>query len=133
MCLIVISVIVVLGFVSQKDSFDLGGAYLITAPTQATTSVGYYTDTDGNPTTIASENTARTNFSITPAGDIYIWLANATTTTMIDGGGSVSTGIVVASGTTWNMEDYGIIWPGIIYGVASSTTSTVQYTEFIGN
>ncbi len=135
--ILIAALLITSGLILSSKSSNLGGyrthsTYLTDAPTQATTSVGFYI-TNGNPTTIVSENTARTNLSLIPYGDIYIWLANSTSSSMTQGGGIGSSGIFIADGEIWDMEDYGIIWPGIIYGMASSTTSTAQYIDYIGN
>ena len=117
-------------------SYGDPNTYLIVAPTRATTTVST-TKSNGNPSTIVSENTARVNLTITPNQSIFIWLTNSTTTSMTNivanANASGSDGIFIAADATWNMQDYGIIWPGIVYGMASTTEATVRYVDFTRN
>jgi hypothetical protein len=116
-------------FMASNNSPDLAGwggddTYLTSTPTQATTTI---------TTTIKlliAVNTARDNFTFIANQDVYIWMANATTTSMTNGGGVNSSGIFVSSGTEWNMKDYGVIWPGKIYATASSTAGVVSYIDY---
>ena len=129
---ILITTLIVFGisaFIGKDSSLNLQGwggddTYLISAPTQATTTI---------TTTIkllVAVNTARDNFTFIPSQNVYIWLANATTTLMTNGGGLNSSGIYVASSTEWNMKDYGVIWPGKIYATASSTAGVASYVDY---
>ena len=118
--------------INLKNNPNLAGwggddTYLVIAPTQASTTI---------TTTIkllVAVNTARDNFVFTPTKDTYIWMANATDTTMVNNANGNSNGIFVASSTEWNMQDYGVIWPGKIYAIASSTAGIAVYTDYTKN
>ena len=142
-----------------------GKTYLVNAPTHASSTIegcrrsiysptstapsGYKwtcaTTTDfavGTVPLLIAENTARVNLDICLREDedtgILFWLAH-----LIDGGMSptstISTGKKLEPGSCWNMTEYGIIWPGPVYSLSSTTdivsatglgTSTAYYIEY---
>ena len=117
-------------FSPKTDSLgggNLGNPYLVKAPAHSTTTI----------TTVIklliNENTARKNFTFIASQDLYLWFANSTTTSMTNNSGGGSSGMLVSSSTEWNMEDYGVIWPGKIYAIASSTAGVVKLIDFTGN
>jgi len=81
-----------------------------------------YTDNQGIELCIDEDNTGQA---------IRFWLKNITNASNSDMTvGKDSTGILLKAGNCWDSRELGIIWPGRIYTLASSTTSTVQYKIF---
>lgn len=144
-----------------------GKTYLVDAPTHSTTTIQgcresivhssgaparndadwrctTTTETNvGNVPLLIGENTSRDNLEICvedwePA--IHFWLANSTSTSM-SATTTQSDGLELLAGECWNMvDDYGVIWPGRIFAIASTSeataatgigSSTVRYIEFI--
>lgn len=120
--------------------------YITKAPTQATTTVQgcrrslYYsnwvcatTTGVGHIPVVVGANTGRKNLEICVPDDdtddtaLRIWLANSSTTAM-HASSSNSTGILIKPGMAncWNMLDYGIIWPGKVLGLASTSDAAAQ-------
>lgn len=151
--LLIAVLIVMVGFIGfqlNKPSQELRGAgdtWIKSDATYATTSISVCkrsiyrpTSTDdyawvcatsswsGTPSLLLAANVGRQSLEIYSSQDIYIWLANATTGSMVVG--SNSSGTKITTTTPWNMKDYGIIWTGKIYAIANTATSTVQTVEY---
>ena len=95
------------------------------------------TESNGTPWILLGAATNRKNVVCKVNSDINnnpairLWTANTTNTAMKIG--TSSDGLLVTSGNDYNMiRDSGVIWPGIIYAMSSSTvsSSTVQCVQY---
>ena len=61
---------------------------------------------------------------------IRFWLNSNTSTDKKIGLGNDSSGILLTAGNCWDSREFGIIYGGPVYAIASTTTSTVRYIIF---
>ena len=125
----------------------------VTSVTQATTSISTCMLSIYHPT--STDDTARTCATTTYSGTpteipnimnnvgfeycidtnntghaIRFWLSNSTGVDTKRSVGVSSSGFLLKAGECWNSREYGIIWGGTVYALATTTTSTVQYSIF---
>jgi len=84
----------------------------------------------GTPWTLVPENTGRLGLELYGAvGRTWFWIIPKYSTTTAMTAASSTTGWILEQGKTWNMKDYGAIFAGEVYALATTSTSTVRYTE----
>ena len=110
----------------DKPVSQLAGIYIKNNPTQATSSVSAT-----SVIKLLSANPGRQNLVACVDNDrdlVRLWLRTASTTGMTMG--SNSSGIRIAAGSCWNMQDYGILWVKEVFAFATPTDSIIQYIEY---
>ena len=130
--IILVALALVGGYLFSGNPVNLGSyggqdIYMIDDFTHSTSSIGLSLSGSGTPDLIKDINTGRQSLECFSNEQIRIWLTNTTNTTMVSGANS--DGRPITASTTWNMKDYGYIWPGKIYGIADTATATVSCIE----